>query len=182
MEQSDSLAAVLERALKQAGRAEAAAEELGAARAEFERREAILKQRLAAAENSHRIKEADLSRRLAEAQAAAQAAPPPAELQAAQRREAELSERLTRAQADLARTQAELLQARADAADVKLKIAKAERDRGTLTTLSRQQETEVVVLRARLQELMASRWRRYGQRVGLCMTMPWEKETLNGRH
>jgi len=182
MEQSDSLAAVLERALKQAGRAEAAAEELGAARAEFERREAILKQRLAAAENSHRIKEADLSKRLAEAESAARAAPPPAELQAAQRREAELSERLTRAQADLARTQAELLQARADAADVKLKIAKAERDRGTLTTLSRQQETEVVVLRARLQELMASRWRRYGQRVGLCMTMPWEKETLNGRH
>lgn len=181
MEQSDSLAAVLERALKQAGRAEAAAEELGAAKAEFERREAILKNRLAATENTHRIREADLTRRLAEAETVARAAPP-AELQAAHRREAELTERLTRAQADLARAQSELLQAKAEAADAKLKTSKAERDQGTLLTLTRQQESEVVVLRGRLRELMASRWRRYGQRVGLCMTMPWEKESLNGKH
>lgn len=175
MEQSDSLAAVLERALKQAGRAEAVAEELDAAKAEFVRRESILKQRLAAAENSFRAREADLLKRLADAENAPLSKAGAAELQAARQRESELS-------AQLARVQAELVQARAQASDSQIKLSRTERDAGALAALSRQQETEVVVLRRRLHDLMASRWRRYGQRLGLCMTMPWEKETLNGKH
>ncbi len=183
MEQNQSLAAVLERALKQAGRAEAIVEQLDAATAEFNRREALLKQRLAAAENTFRVREADLNRRIAELEAGAARAERAIQAEAQQSaREADLLARLAQAQEELARTGAELLQARAQASDVNLRLTRTMADQGTLSTLARQNEGEVVVLRRRLNELMASRWRRYGQRLGLCMTMPWEHEVSNGKH
>jgi hypothetical protein len=65
---------------------------------------------------------------------------------------------------------------------MKLRLSRATTDQTTLSTLSRQNEAEVVVLRTRLNELLASRWRRYGQKLHLCMTMPWEREMSNGQH
>jgi ADP-heptose:LPS heptosyltransferase len=187
MEQNDSLAAVLERALKQAGRSEALAEALDATRAEMARREGVLKQRLAAAENLFRTREEEMSRRLAALERTLAGRSPEDQVAAkaderARGMTAELHARLHQLQADLARTQAELLEARAEASDSKLKLSRLETERGTLATLTRQQEGEVVVLRGRLNELLASRWRRYGQKLHLCMTMPWEREMGNGEH
>jgi hypothetical protein len=181
MEQSESLAAVLERALKQAGRAEALAQEVESLKAEMNRREGLQKMRVAAAENTFKAREEQLRRRVAELEGAP-AKEPPAQAAERQRREAELTARINQMQAELARTQAELLQARAEASDLKLKAVRAESDCGTLATLTRQQENEVVVLRGRVQDLLASRWRRYGQKLHLCMTLPWEKDTPNGQH
>src|SRR5262249_8575184 len=101
MEQTQALAAVLERALKQAGRTEGLAEELESGRSEGIRRESVLKQRLAAAENSFRAREADLARRLAEYE---RGGPAPA---------AGAADKLAQLQAELSRTQMDLLQARA---------------------------------------------------------------------
>lgn len=191
MEQNESLAAVLERALKQAGRTEALAEELDATRTEMARREAILQQRLAAAENTFRVREEEMRRRIEELERHGAA---PEALQAAvdervraieaerERRDAETAARLHVLQAELAKANAELLQAKAEISDLRLKLARAEADRGTLSALARQKESEVVVLRGRVNDLLASRWRRYGQKLHLCMTLPWEKEITNGRH
>jgi hypothetical protein len=187
MEQNQSLAAVLERALKQAGRVEMISEELESARAEFTRREGILKQRLAAAEGTFKAREAELTARITELEStgatrarAAAAQSESAEKVAAVR--AAETDRVGQLQSELARASAELLRARAEASDLRLKLTRMESDQKTLSTLTRQQEGEVVVLRERLNDLMASRWRRYGQRLGLCMTMPWEKELTNGKH
>jgi hypothetical protein len=176
MEQNESLGAVLERALKQAGRAEALAEELDATKAEMARREAILKQRLAAAESLFNTREAELRRRLASTEGATVHAPTDVS------GPADLYTRVHQLQADLAKAHAEALQAKAEASDLKLKLTRAEAERGTLANLSRQHEGEVVVLRHRLHDLLASRWRRYGQKLHLCMTLPWEREFGNGRH
>ena len=187
MEQTDSLAALLERSLKQAGRAEVLAEELDAAKGEAVRRESLLKQRLAAAENTARAREAEQASRIAQLESALSDATRKKEIDAAVAArtvalEADCRERIRRAQEELAVVTAECLKAKADASDLRLQVTRFKNDQSVLTTLTRQQETEVVVLRGRLQELMASRWRRYGQRVGLCMTMPWEREMSNGRH
>ena len=96
--------------------------------------------------------------------------------------EADYRQRLKKAQEELATVTAEVLKVKASASDLRLKLTRAQSDQETLSALSRQQEGEVVVLRGRLQDLLASRWRRYGQRVGLCMTMPWEREFVNGKH
>ncbi len=50
-----------------------------------------------------------------------------------------------------------------------------ERDLETLSRICREQQAEIRLLRHRLDQLRASRWRRLGQRLGLAMTMPWEK-------
>jgi hypothetical protein len=183
MEQTETLAAVLERALKQAGRAEAIAEQLDAASAEYNRREALIKQRLAAAENAFRTREAELTRRLNELEANAGRAQRAIDAQGAQAaRETDLLSRLALAQDELGRVGAELIQARAEASDLRLRLTRTQADQGTLSTLTRQQEHEVVVLRHRLNDLLASRWRRYGQKLHLCMTLPWEHEMTNGKH
>jgi chromosome segregation ATPase len=183
MEQSDSLAAVLERALKQAGRAEALSEQLDTAAAEYATKESLLRQRLAAAENTFKAREAELTRRLAELEANASKAERFIQAEAEHKaREADLLARLARTQSELAKVSNELLQAKADAADADLRLGKVRADQQTLMTLSRQHEGEVAVLRRRLSELMASRWRRYGQRLHLCMTLPWEHEMTNGKH
>lgn len=55
------------------------------------------------------------------------------------------------------------------------RIRKLERDLQTISRVCREQQAEIRVLRLRIRQLRASRWRRLGQRLGLAMTMPWEK-------
>ena len=55
-------------------------------------------------------------------------------------------------------------------------IERLERDLETLALISREQEAEIRVLRSRIDDLRASRWRKLGQRFGLAMTMDWERE------
>ncbi|MCA9272271.1 MAG: hypothetical protein KDA31_04410 [Phycisphaerales bacterium] len=57
------------------------------------------------------------------------------------------------------------------------RIARLERDLETLALISREQEAEIRLLRERLDQLRASRWRKLGQRLGLAMTMDWERES-----
>ncbi len=176
--ETESLAAALEKALKGAARADALADELDALKHESARRESILRQRLAAQENTAAAREAGLRKRLDEAEtllARPMVTPERlAEVQAAHRqREAELHGHLMRALSELNRRES-------GESDLKLKLERLESDRRTLGSLTSQQEAEVVVLRERVNELLASRWRRYGQRLGLCMKLPWEGE--NGKH
>lgn len=56
------------------------------------------------------------------------------------------------------------------------RIEKLERDLETLALISREQEAEIRLLRERLEQLRASRWRKLGQRLGLAMTMDWERD------
>lgn len=56
------------------------------------------------------------------------------------------------------------------------RIARLERDLETLALISKEQEAEIRLLRERLDQLRASRWRKLGQRLGLAMTMDWERE------
>ena len=55
------------------------------------------------------------------------------------------------------------------------RIRQLERDLETLGRLSREQNAEIRMLRFRIEQLRASRWRRLGQRLGLAMTMDWER-------
>ena len=55
------------------------------------------------------------------------------------------------------------------------RIRKLERDLQTISRVCREQQAEIRVLRLRIRQLRASRWRSLGQRLGLAMTMPWEK-------
>lgn len=168
----------LERAMKHAARADALAEELEALRAQAARRESILRQRLAALENTAAVREGQLRERLAAAEERLAhhtvSAERLEEVRAAHaQREAALHAQLKSALAELS--------ARAtDEDDLRLRVRRLETDREALGALTHQQQTEVVVLRERLNDLLASRWRRYGQRLGLCMTLPWESE--NGKH
>ncbi|MEO0630150.1 MAG: hypothetical protein AAFY46_05420 [Planctomycetota bacterium] len=54
-------------------------------------------------------------------------------------------------------------------------IRRLERDLETVSRISREQQAEIQLLRRRLDQLRASRWRKLGQRLGLAMTLPWEK-------
>jgi hypothetical protein len=47
--------------------------------------------------------------------------------------------------------------------------------------LVRQREQDLTVAETRLGDLLASRWRKLGQRLGVAMTLEWE-EQANGRH
>ncbi len=132
-----------------------------------------------------------------------------AELQRAMARAQELAAELARARQELAdrdrslETARESLDtarreteaARADARDQAI-LLESERERThVLGTLSRQLQTDLDGTYAELQrvrerllgairqrdELLASRWRRYGQKFGLVMVMPWEKGLGNGQ-
>ena len=50
-----------------------------------------------------------------------------------------------------------------------------ERDIETLRRICAEQEDEIRLLRGRVEQLRASRWRRLGKRLGLAMTLDWEK-------
>jgi ADP-heptose:LPS heptosyltransferase len=173
MEQNDALTAVLERSVKRAGEADRLAEELDALKGEMTRRESILRKRLAGAENLWRAREGDLQKKVSELESA----------------EAAASHRLAAAEAqgrardeEISHLRNELLQARGEAADAQLRVARADTDQAALGVLTRQQEDEIRLLRIRLRQMVASRWRKYGQRLHLCMTMPWEREMSNGHH
>lgn len=89
-------------------------------------------------------------------------------------READLREKLSRAHSEVTRLEGV-------AADLRLKLARYESDQATLASLSRQNEAQLALLRSQLNDLMSSRWRKLGQRLGVAMTMPWEQESRNGR-
>ena len=55
------------------------------------------------------------------------------------------------------------------------RVRRLERDLETLGRLCREQNAEIRLLRLRIRQLQASRWRRLGQRLGLAMTMDWER-------
>jgi hypothetical protein len=171
MEQNEAMTAVLERSVKRAGEADRLAQELDALRAEMTRRESILRTRLAAEQNLWRVREADMNRRAAELEAAEASARAQAE---AARAEAQSKV------AEIKHLRDELIVARAAAEDAQLKETCVRYDLATMTELCRQHEIDNWTMRERLKELMASRWRRYGQRLHLCMTMPWEREIANG--
>ncbi|MCC6660309.1 MAG: hypothetical protein IT437_05430 [Phycisphaerales bacterium] len=88
-------------------------------------------------------------------------------------REAKLREQI----ADLS---ARLSEAEGQLNDVRLRERRLSGDRATLQRLAQEHEAQVVVLRGRVRDLMASRWRKLGQRLHLAMTMPWE-ENGNGK-
>jgi ADP-heptose:LPS heptosyltransferase/predicted nucleic acid-binding Zn-ribbon protein len=83
--------------------------------------------------------------------------------------------------ARLAAAQKALGKAQADLHDLQAKAQRYETERVALAKLSKQQEERIAVLRERLANLLDSRWRKYGQRLGLAMTLPWEEEARNGR-
>jgi ADP-heptose:LPS heptosyltransferase len=180
MEQTQSMAEALERSARQAGRAEALQQQLEALQAESSRREGILKQRLAAAENLFRTREAGLQRRLEDLESGR--VPAPAMQQRIAALEAEWSGKLAAAQERSRQVNVEFLRAEAEAADLRVQMERAAADQQSLMTLVRQHERHIAVLQQRVRDLIASRWRRYGQRLKLCMTMPWEEQYQNGKH
>jgi hypothetical protein len=109
------------------------------------------------------------------------------QLSAALKRVEELQER-----AEVAEHANEI--ARAEAQDQRMELDRECDRTATLDVLSRQLQrdldgtyAELERVRRRLRdvlhqrdELLSSRWRRYGQRVGLVMIMPWERELQNG--
>jgi ADP-heptose:LPS heptosyltransferase len=209
MEQTQSIAEALERAARRAGQADqleeqlrARGEEMEALRTESNRRESNLKQRLAAAENMFRAREIELQAQQSELRVgmdAMQREKDDMQSQLAvleqkiatleqgdgtrmQQLEAEWSGKLAAVQDRSRQVNEQFLRAQAEAADLRLKLDRAVADQQALVSLTRQQEQQLATLRSRLLELMASRWRRYGQRLRLCMTMPWEQQYQNGKH
>lgn len=180
MEQTESMAQVLERTARQAGRADVLEQQLEALRTESNRRESILKQRLAAAENRFRAREAELEQRLQELESGKEL--PASIQQRINASQAEWAGKLSTAQERSRQVHEQLMQVKAEAADLRLKLERALEDQQSLMTLTRQQEQQIGVLHQRLRDLLHSRWRRYGQRARLCMTMPWEKHYVNGKY
>jgi ADP-heptose:LPS heptosyltransferase len=92
---------------------------------------------------------------------------------ASRQREAQLHEQLNDARSRLSKAEGEVH-------DLRLRLTKLENDRATFQKVAQDCEAEVVVLRGRLRDLLASRWRRLGQRLHLAMTLPWEEPGGNG--
>jgi ADP-heptose:LPS heptosyltransferase len=190
MEQTQTLTESLERTAKQAGRAEMLAEELEKLRAEMARRESLLRQKLAATEAMYKARQAELEKRVEELDQNASVLEARFKKNMLAKLEAEARERYAaeeaqRAQRDgdlrsrFVRAQAELTQAQAENADLKLNLERITWEHGALSKWTKQLEHEVAVIRPRLHELMSSRWRKYGQRFHLCMVLPWEKEATH---
>ncbi len=100
------------------------------------------------------------------------------DLAAAESKLAKEVKRLT-ARIDELRRQADGAALPAEAHDLQVKLGRAVSDRDAAMKLSRQREHEMMVLQSRLDDLLASRWRKLGQKIGVAMTLPWE-ENLNG--
>ena len=62
-----------------------------------------------------------------------------------------------------------------DPRDEDQRVRTLTRDLDTVSRICREQQAEIRLLRGRLDQLRASRWRKLGQRLGLAMTLPWEK-------
>jgi ADP-heptose:LPS heptosyltransferase len=191
MEQTQSLSEQLDRTAREAGRAEVLEKELEATRSEMARRESLLRQRLAASEAMFRAREQELEGRIAEVEAMLSNAIGMARNQVeSEVRQMVATEAATVAarEADLrtkySRTVAELSEVQAQATDLQLRLQQVQAEHAALAKWNRQVEQELEVVRPRLHELMSSRWRRYGQRLHLCMVLPWEKDltSSNGKH
>ncbi|MEX2220087.1 MAG: glycosyltransferase family 9 protein [Phycisphaerales bacterium] len=173
MDQTQALTGVLERSVKRAGEADRLSAEADGLRTEMQRREAVLRARLAAEQGLWKAREADLLRRIREVESA--------EAGAAQQVVAARAEARARLDENT-HLREELVKARADADDSRLREVRLRNDQHALAALTRQQDEELSLARQRLNDLAASRWRKYGQRLHLCMTLPWEREMSNGRH
>ena len=194
MEQTQTLMESLERTARQAGRADLLAEELEALKSEMARREALLTQRVAATEGMFRAREAEWQKRSEQLELRATKAEELVrariEAQVREKFAAEESQRVQREadlRARLAKSQAELTQAQADVSDLSTKLERVNSEHAALARWSTQLEEELGLVRPRLHELMSSRWRKYGQRMHLCMKLPWENEHAgngqsNGKH
>lgn len=55
------------------------------------------------------------------------------------------------------------------------RLRQLERDLQSLSTLCREQQAHIRLLQGRIRSLQASRWRKLGQRLGLAMTLDWER-------
>jgi ADP-heptose:LPS heptosyltransferase len=174
MEQTQTL----ERAMKEAAKAELLARELDDTRAEMARRETLLKQRVAATENAYRTRHDQFDAELRRARDAAEAE----YRQRLAAAESEHHRRESELRAALARAQAELAAAHQQTADLRLKLQGSHQQQQQLQALVSQQSQEIDMLRSRVRDLVISRWRRYGQKAHLCMTLPWEKDYANGSH
>ncbi|MFG0283431.1 MAG: glycosyltransferase family 9 protein [Phycisphaerales bacterium JB039] len=97
--------------------------------------------------------------------------------------EASLQERLGQLQGRVKQLQAQAggPQQPGTIRDLELQMRRARSDLDAAMSLSRQREQEIVVVQSRLNDLLASRWRKLGQRLGVAMTLPWEEQTRNGR-
>lgn len=62
------------------------------------------------------------------------------------------------------------------------RVARLERDLATLAGLGREQQAEIRLLRSRLAQLRASRWRKLGQRLGLVKRLEWEDRDEGAMH
>jgi len=60
--------------------------------------------------------------------------------------------------------------------------ARLERDLASLARICREQEAEIRLMRARLDRLRQSRWRRLGLRLGLVRMQDWESREQIPRH
>ena len=56
------------------------------------------------------------------------------------------------------------------------------RDVATLSRICREQDAELRLLRARIERLRSSRWRKLGQRLGLVRIQDWEQRDQIPRH
>jgi chromosome segregation ATPase len=85
--------------------------------------------------------------------------------------------------ARLAAAQKALGQARAEVHDLQVRLKKFETDRTALANLSRQQEARIRVLNDRIEDVLRSRWRKYGQRLlpMIVQTPAWERDMRNGK-
>jgi chromosome segregation ATPase len=175
-EAGDNFRAVLEsqeRATAEAAKERALREVVERERDELARREAVLINRVTAAEERAFGAERGMS----------------AELEDARREIEALRERAAHA-VDAAAV------ARGEVEHERMRAASAGERAEATALLSRQQQTEIQALREEIRrlrervgmvssqrdELIASRWRQYGQKLGLVMTMPWERELRNGTH
>ena len=59
--------------------------------------------------------------------------------------------------------------------DAEERVRRLERDLETLARICDEKQDQIELLEGRIEQLRASRWRRLGQRLGLAMTMDWEK-------
>lgn len=175
---------------------EQAQAQIATLKSELVRRESVLRQRLAATEVLMRDRTADLSARLAAAERDAAALR--AERDALQQALEQARQQIRRLASDVERLRQEsdpagngmarrlrdeaehlrdeLFAARSAAADAQARARTAEQERNALAALARQHEEQIALLRGRLRDLLASRWRQYGQRLGLCMRLPWEDQ------
>lgn len=91
------------------------------------------------------------------------------------KREAALLERLNDARAKLTAAEGKLT-------DLRKQAAKTQEERAALARLTQQHERQLGLLRARVRDLVASRWRKLGQRLHLAMELPWEHEFRSNGH